>query len=275
MSEVQTSKKRFKGGCTWPDNGAKEIYQQVKKWGNYNRGEEFENQEYLLDACNDYNKAIQLNPNDLGSISSRANLYCKFGLYEEALKEYLDFYKIQRDSDFTCLLNRASIFFKMQKYKEIIKEISFILRNGEVDMEQPYIQRGEAYYLLGNKEKAFEDFLHATKTSINNTSFITLGLFYYDTDNIKEALKSFTQSIKNISDKEWFDSASVSQANLGLALCYMDLKNNDELNIDYKKAIDMNPLLKTANYQSQFLEYISKRFPIKTFKALMLLFANN
>jgi tetratricopeptide (TPR) repeat protein len=118
-------------------------------------------------AFKDYSKSIELNPSDAETFFSRALLYMTLENYSEAITDLENVIKLGlSDEDSVSLFDayamRASCKLLSKKYSEALidfdKTIELEPENGKA-----YFERGEAWLLIGDNQKAAEDKLMAIK----------------------------------------------------------------------------------------------------------------
>lgn len=118
-------------------------------------------------ALEDYRKSIELNPSDAETFFSRALLYMSLENYSEAITDLDTVIKLGlSDEDSVSLFDayamRASCKLFLNKYSEAMndfdKTIEIEPQNGKA-----YFERGEAWLLIGDNQKAAEDKFMAIK----------------------------------------------------------------------------------------------------------------
>jgi tetratricopeptide (TPR) repeat protein len=137
-------------------------------------------------AMEDYNKAIQLNPNDAEAYYNRGNAYVAKGQYDRAIEDYNKAIQLQQDihpyikkyAQFTAeVASSLSNWIKQEKptlyeLRAAMEAISPFLESSknlamiDVQVAQPlnsnlaqaYYNRGVAYYAKGQYDRAISDF---------------------------------------------------------------------------------------------------------------------
>ena len=100
--------------------------------GYYNRGNSYSRQGQYQQAIEDYDKAIELDPNDGRAYYNRGNSYSRQGQYQQAIDDY-------------------------DKVIEL-----------DPNDAEPYSDRGSSYHRLGQNERAIEDYDEAIKLDPDN-----------------------------------------------------------------------------------------------------------
>ena len=107
-------------------------------------------------AIEDYNKAIELNPNDAEVYTNRGNPYYKLKRYEKAIEDYSKAIKLN-PNDAVAYYNRGNAYDELKRYEKAIEDYSkaIELNPNYVDA---YNNRGNAYRELNQHEEAIEDY---------------------------------------------------------------------------------------------------------------------
>ncbi len=118
-------------------------------------------------AFEDYNKSIELNPSDAETFFSRALLYMSLENYSEAITDLNNVIKLGlSDADSVSLFDayamRASCKLLSKNYVEAIKDFDKTIEL-EPENGKAYFERGEAWLLIGDNQKAAEDKFMAIK----------------------------------------------------------------------------------------------------------------
>jgi len=118
-------------------------------------------------AFEDYKKSIELNPSDAETFFSRALVYMSLENYSEAITDLDTVIELGlSDEDSVSLFDayamRASCKLLLKKYPEAIKDFDKTI---EIEPEngKAYFERGEAWLLIGDNQKAAEDKFTAIK----------------------------------------------------------------------------------------------------------------
>jgi len=125
----------------------------------YNRGIAYAKQQKYNEAIKDFDKAIELNPNLAEAYIGRGVTYAEQQKYNEAIKDFDKAIELNPD-DAEAYGNRGIAYAKQQKYNEAIKDYDKAIKLNPDDAEA-YGNRGIAYAELGEHERAREDMLRA------------------------------------------------------------------------------------------------------------------
>lgn len=118
-------------------------------------------------AFEDYDKSIELNPSNAETFFSRALLYMSLETYSEAiidLDTVIELGLSDEDSVsiFDAYAMRASCKLLLKRYSEAIKDFDKTIEL-EPENGKAYFERGEAWLLIGDNQKAAEDKFMAIK----------------------------------------------------------------------------------------------------------------
>lgn len=180
-------------------HGAIKLYDEVLKFGEYaeaynNRGNVYQILKQYERAIQDYNKALELNPNLAEAYNNRGFL-CMYELkqYERAIQ---DFDKaIQLDTKYiTSYANLAFTYYKMEQFEQAIQSISKVIElmpNEHISYEC----RAEAYCKLKNYKKAIVDLNKAIELSPNYVEAYQLrGICYQELGDEAKAQADFKKA---------------------------------------------------------------------------------
>ena len=108
----------------------------------------------------DYNKAIELDPNDANAYNGKADLWLKLHQYDKALEDINRALSLD-DKEYTHIyhITKGEIYMAMKKYPDAIKEFTLTLSLKD-DVKDAYKYRGECYRELAKVnsggEKVYE-----------------------------------------------------------------------------------------------------------------------
>jgi tetratricopeptide (TPR) repeat protein len=113
-------------------------------------------------AIMDYDKAIQLNPNDADAYKYRGLAYFIKGDYDQAIADFTQIVQLKPTDDNACsnrntaYHNRGITYIYKDKYDLAVNDFNQILKNNQNDIYELY-SRGFAYYCIGDFDKAIAD----------------------------------------------------------------------------------------------------------------------
>ncbi|NCR05055.1 MAG: serine protease [Microcystis aeruginosa LG13-03] len=152
----------------------------------YNRGILYYNQQKYKLALDDYNKAIELNPNYALAYYNRGNIYYDQQKYDLALSDYNQAIKI--NSDFAeAYNNRGNLYRRQQKYKLALDDYNQAIKINP-NLAGAYVNRGLHYYNQQKYELALADFNKAIEINPNLAeAYANLGLLYAELKQTEKA----------------------------------------------------------------------------------------
>jgi tetratricopeptide (TPR) repeat protein len=125
----------------------------------------------LLDrAIQDFTQAILLNPQDLRTLSSRANLYCQIGDFRRAILDYSQVFQIM-PADTSAISRRGYAYLNVGDYDRAIADFDECLYRDPYD-NYSIEYRGIAYLNKGDYQHAAMDLDLAVQSNFQNTYFL-------------------------------------------------------------------------------------------------------
>ena len=124
-----------------------------------NRGLDYANLGKYDKAIEDFNKAIELNPDLAVAYYNRGNTYVELGEYDRAIKDYDKAIELNKDYA-VAYNNRGFAYVGLGKYNRAIEDFNKAIKLNPDDAKA-YYNRGLAYAELGEHERAREDMLRA------------------------------------------------------------------------------------------------------------------
>ncbi|XP_077095050.1 uncharacterized protein ttc6 isoform X1 [Siphateles boraxobius] len=250
---------------------------------------------YLQDSTGvqDFNRALQINPNLYQVHLSRAALYGSKGryakavvdcneairiqpkcvrayLYKGALKFYLKAYKSAVEDltmaihlDSTCSFayyNRAICFQELQDYELALRDYSItLLLYCKTELElKVLINRGLLYVELNDYSSALQDFKTAAKNRPEDVIIHqTLGVIHHRLGQLQEAVNAYSEAIRL--------DPFLQDSHVGRGKVFMDYGHNHarkKVQRDFLSALHLNPLCLSARiclaYNLQVLGFFQK-----------------
>ncbi|MCA2811461.1 MAG: tetratricopeptide repeat protein [Microcystis sp. M090S1] len=202
-----------------------------------NRGLVYHNQQKYDLALDDFNKAIELNPNYALAYYNRGNLYYNQQKYELALADYSK--AIEINPNFALAYNnRGGIYYNQQKYELALADFNKAIEINP-NLAEAYLNRGGIYYNQQKYELALADFNKAIEINPNLAeAYNNRGLLYYNQQKYELALADFNKAIE-------LDS-KLAMAYLNRGGIYYNQQKYELALADWNKAIELDSKLAMA-----------------------------
>ena len=204
------------------------------------RGIIYYNREDYQKAIADYNRAIQIKPDYAHAYYNLGQSYRKLGEKQKALESYqkaAELYKKQGDTEnyqdalerISALQGTATSPPEQRDYQAEIAAANLAIKKNPNDAEA-YLDRAVAYYNLGDKQKALQDLVQATRLNPKySLAWYNRGWLLAELGRNEEAIISLNNGIQ--ANTEWGNRRSLTDAyNLRCAV-------RNQIG-DYQKAID-------------------------------------
>ena len=190
----------------------------------------FEQGKYEL-AIKDYEKAIQLNP-DFKTYNNRGVSYSTLGKYNLAIQDYTKSIELNPEDVF-AYGNRGKIYDELEKNDLAIQDYTKAIELNSYS-DELYFNRGNVYYELENYDLAIQDYTKSIELNPDNAStYYNRGIVYSKLEKYKLSIRDNTKSIElNPENSFAYLNRGVSYSKLG----GFDLAIND-----YEKSIELNP----------------------------------
>jgi tetratricopeptide (TPR) repeat protein len=117
-------------------------------------------------ALIDFEKGLNLAPNDTSLLINRAQVYREFGQISEALNDLNKAIDINPNL-LAAFFNRGSIYFSSGDYQLALVDFEQCI-NLNPHASATYFNRATTLYLLGNTQLAIDDLTHFIKLNNNN-----------------------------------------------------------------------------------------------------------
>lgn len=184
-------------------------------------------------AIKDFDRAIELDPEDAKTYCNRGLAYASLGNHRRAIEDYNK--GIEVDSQYAqTYLNRGALYGQLGNYQKAIKDFGTAI---ELDPQfaQAYSNRGLAYQRLGRYQPAIEDFDKAIGLEPQNVkAYVRRGHTYAAKGEYEKAISDYEQVLK-------IDPDNV-QACSNLGCLYIDKEIDLEQGLRLiKKALSITP----------------------------------
>uniref|UniRef100_UPI0039C69EF4 tetratricopeptide repeat protein n=1 Tax=Nostoc sp. CCY0012 TaxID=1056123 RepID=UPI0039C69EF4 len=215
------------------------------------RGETYHLMERYTEALPDFDRAIQLDPNNQWAIARRGETYRRMERYTEALPDFDC--AIQLDpNDKRAIANRGVTYHLMERYTEALPDFD---RAIELDPKYDWAitLRGETYCLMERYAEALPDFDRAIQLNPNDQWAISRrGGIYRLMERYTEALQDFDRAIQlDPNDK---------LASAGRGLTHILMERYTEALPNFDRAIELDPNYKWAISRRGFTYFLMERY---------------
>ncbi len=218
-----------------------------------NRGILYRRQQKYELALDDYNQAIELNPNHANAYNNRGNLYQDLQKYELALD---DFNKaIEINPNFAILYyNRGNLYINQQKYDLALSDYDKAIEINP-NYAEAYVNRGVLYDDQRKYELALADYSKAIDINPNLAeAYVNRGLLYKDLQKYDLALSDYSKAIDI--------NPNLAEAYVNRGVLYRLQEKYDLALSDYSKAIDINPNLAEAYVNRGVLYRLQEKYDL-------------
>lgn len=201
--------------------------------GNINK-----NLERYEDAIADYNRAINLSPNDYFAYIDRGTVYRTLKQYQSAIEDFSQAIKLGHHNSYLAYANRGYTYglienhqnalsdyniainlkpntvsvlqqrghlynFEFKKYTKALSDYDKVLEL-EPQNTEVYIARGMLYHALKNYSKAISDYERALELNalLGYAALNNLGLIQYELNNPEKAIAYWRKTLKINRDLE-------------------------------------------------------------------------
>jgi tetratricopeptide (TPR) repeat protein len=200
-------------------------------------------------AIEDYDLAIEINPQYALAYNSRGNAYYDLRQYERAIEDYSQ--AIEINSQYAVAhYNRGLVYYNLRQYGRAIEDYS---RAIEINPQYAaaYNNRGNVYYDLRQYERAIEDYSQAIEINPQYAfAYNNRGVNHRLIRQYERAIEDYSRAI------EINPQYAVAHYNRGNA--YLDLRQYERAIEDYSRAIEINPQYAAA-YNNRGNAYLDLR----------------
>jgi tetratricopeptide (TPR) repeat protein len=145
-------------------------------------------------ALADYNKALEIKPDDTEAFSNRGNIYLTTGRYDLALADLNRALAVKPDLPVT-LNSRGAVYFNQGRYDEALADFNRALEL-KPDYVEAYLNRGNALSVKKDFASAIRDYdAYLRFEQQNPNAFYWRGLAEANTGKTEEALRDFDASL--------------------------------------------------------------------------------
>jgi len=183
------------------------------------------------EAINEYQKAIDLDPQNIAAHYNRALCYRNLGQYEQALVGYSKV--LELDSTFEdTYLQRGWANHNLGKYEAALDDFNNALKFDPQDDQYNYYGRGLTFYMLGKVDRSVADYNKVIQIDPNDAwAYNARGVAYDAQQSTQQSISDFTKAIELQPD------FTLAYRNRGSV--YQRVNYNSKAIADYKKALEL------------------------------------
>ncbi|XZF65901.1 MAG: caspase, EACC1-associated type [Gloeotrichia echinulata DVL01] len=182
----------------------------------YERGLDKYNQQDYTGAIEDFNQALQLEPNNILAYYQRGYARAEIQDYKGAIEDFNQ-YMQHNPNDVDALDNRGNVYYNLGKYEQAITDLNKAIQINPKD-SYAYNKRGLAYNEQGKYEKAIADYNKAIELKYDPLSvpYNNRGNAYDNLGNYQKAIEDYNQAIRiNPNDAYAFYNRGNTRSKLG------------------------------------------------------------
>lgn len=192
----------------------------------FNRGNYWYESKQLDKALEDFNAALEINPEHSSTYMNRSLIYLERHENEKALHDYnrymdLLYPKKERSDGINLSLSksfshRGSIYFRMGQYDNALVDFNTAIERDPFNHDN-YLQRAFAYMALREYDKAISDFNLCHQSDPKNPDTINnRGVCYLRLGNFRSALDDFNKAILlNDAHPAYYVNRAITHSKLG------------------------------------------------------------
>jgi tetratricopeptide (TPR) repeat protein len=160
-----------------------------------NRGDEnLKNGEISL-AIENFNKAIQLNPEFAAAYTFRSKAYSQIGKYEKAFEDNDKALELEPNYPF-AIYQRGYLYLQIEKYELAVENFNKCIERNAI-FTDIYLYRSRAFIGIGKLDKALEDINKAIELKTNDPFGIYhRGYIYLKLHKYEKAIQDFDKAIQ-------------------------------------------------------------------------------
>jgi type IV pilus assembly protein PilF len=232
--------------------GKNAVTREKEASAHFKMGLSFLNENSLQQAYVEFQKALDLAPDNKEYLYALGHVYFGQERYKEAEETFRKAIKI--DPDYSEAHNYLGKVLEMEgKSKEAVAEYEEALKNPLYSTPQlPRFNLGNLYMTQGQYPDALKEYQEALKLdpSCNEStcalSHNGMGRTYFQMGRVKDAIDSYREAVKAF--------PNYVDAHYNLAFAYLKQGAKGEAAKEFKKVIDLSPESDKAHESRKFLE---------------------
>ncbi len=195
-------------------------------------------------ALQDFDEALQMDPNDAEAYINKGDIYFALEDYHNAIQYYTQALFLSPDDERTYN-NRANAYMKLNNPEQALLDYNVAL---DIDPNSyTYVNRGFYWLDQNQRDRAEQDFMEASRLDIRNASaYYGLGMVKLEKGELSAAYQNFSTAIRYNPENELFFNFR--------ALVLHEQKKYTEAIEDTDIALQLNPQLVDA-YSNRAMSY--------------------
>jgi tetratricopeptide (TPR) repeat protein len=191
-------------------------------------------------AIADFNRALQIKPDNAAAYINLGHTHMEMGQYQQAMADFDRAIEIEPDNALAHLA-RGSVHRMLGQYQRAIADLNWVIQI-EPDNALAHFGRGNSYLSLGRYQQAIADFNKAIQIEpYNAEAYISRGLAHYNLDRHKQAIADYDKAIGIEPDD--------AKAYYGRGVAYTKLGQPERARADLERAFELNPALKPEGWE--------------------------
>ena len=196
-------------------------------------------------ALSAYDRAIQLDPDNVTAYVNRGTVNIELGQYKEAVSDFDEAIRLN-PSYADAYVNRGTVNIELGQYKEAVSDFDEAIRLNP-SYADAYVNRGTVNIELGQYRAAIADFNRALLMQPNDAkAYINRGTVNIELGQYKEAVSDFDEAIRL--------NPSYADAYVNRGMTNKKLGNIEAAKVDFQTALELvettsNEIMKTAAKQ--------------------------
>ena len=216
-----------------------------------NRGLVYLNEGKNDTALQDFNKAIELNPDYAKAYNNRGTLFINENKNDEALKDFDKAIELMPGSE-GFHIGRGNALKNKNRFEEALMEYDKAI-NLRADFAEAFYSRGTLFMNQGNYSQAIAEYSKAINLNPNYIeAYLNRGNSFRDNNQIDNALKDYEKVI--------ILNPNFVLAYFNRGTLYMNRSMYDLALKDFDKAIEFNPAYVQAHHNKGNIFYLEKKY---------------
>ncbi|KLI34521.1 tetratricopeptide repeat protein, partial [Brachyspira hyodysenteriae] len=203
------------------------------------------------ESIDDYTKVIELNPNNEMAYINRGLAKSDLKMYEESIEDYDKAIELDPNNS-EAYLNRGISKSNLKRYKEVIEDYNKVIEL-DPNNSEAYLNRGASKGYLKEYESSINDFNKAIELNPNDEHiYFNRAISKFNLERYEESIEDYDKAIKlNLNYIDAYINRGISKLNLD------EYKEAIE---DFNKAIELDPDYAEAYFCRGYSKAILKKY---------------